>query len=348
MRILWYVSSHGWGHAARQRELIRVYSGKNSRARIHVCSNVPDWFWKGTLISNLLSGSPAPAIHEDGWHLDLAKTEKSLKNYLETLDENLESEIGFQERQKPDLVISDIDPLPLAAASSLGTRTLAVGNFTWDWIFGGLFPSMERAAKVLKRLYRDAVYLKLPLGPDHSPCRKTVKVPLLRAGGNGSGSIPEDLQVPGRRCLLALRSLPGGIGKELPNKCRAFSSLPVPPGDGVQNILPEALLERGLSFSDLVASADVVVSKAGYGIISQILAMGKRCVIYTGRGFPEEPCLLEPLENRPSTRILSINEKGGLATAVEEVLSDPEPEPNEAEGCDFIVEGGYLDSGDPG
>ncbi|MBD3278542.1 MAG: hypothetical protein GF388_09595 [Candidatus Aegiribacteria sp.] len=344
MKLLWYVSAHGWGHAARQRELIRFYSKRHPSDRISVCSEVPRWFWKGTRISHLFRGPPAPWIHEEGWNLDLIKTDASLMRFLQNLDNHLWSEIRFQKNQKPDIVISDIDPLPLAAAARLGIKAIAVGNFTWDWIFRRLFPRRKKEAEALAHLYRDAVHLKLPLGPDHSPCRQSIDVPLLRGGRNCNGTIPEDLLPPGGMCLFALRSLPGVMNVDLPQGYTAFSSLPEPLSEGIKNVPPMTLLKHGLSFSDLVAASDIVVSKAGYGIVSQILSMGKRCVIYTGRGFPEEPFLIESMKNRPSTKILHADATEDLSAAVEEGLSGIEPEKVEAEGCEFIVGGGYLTS----
>lgn len=44
----------------------------------------------------------------------------------------------------------------------------------------------------------------------------------------------------------------------------------------------------GSPFGETVEAADVVMTKPGYGIVSQILSMGKRTVLTTGEGFPEE------------------------------------------------------------
>jgi hypothetical protein len=56
---------------------------------------------------------------------------------------------------------------------------------------------------------------------------------------------------------------------------------------------PRDMLNAGVSFSDLVAGAEKVVCKAGYGILSQLLAEGRDAVVLSGRQFPEEPFLLK-------------------------------------------------------
>ena len=58
-------------------------------------------------------------------------------------------------------------------------------------------------------------------------------------------------------------------------------------------ILPDAQPH----YEDLVRAADVVVSKPGYGIVSDIIAHRVR-LLYTSRGdFPEYPFLLETLNH---------------------------------------------------
>src|SRR6185436_17600207 len=55
-------------------------------------------------------------------------------------------------------------------------------------------------------------------------------------------------------------------------------------------------MERaGIEYVDLVAASDVVVTKPGYGIVSDAIAAGTR-MIYTDRGdFPEYPILVREM-----------------------------------------------------
>jgi hypothetical protein len=63
---------------------------------------------------------------------------------------------------------------------------------------------------------------------------------------------------------------------------------------GAELCIPhQDMLNAGVSFSDLVAGAKKVVCKAGYGILSQLLAEGRDAVVLSGRRFPEEPFLLQ-------------------------------------------------------
>lgn len=204
MIILWHISSHGWGHAARQRELIRVYRKRHPDTRIIVASNVPKWFWKYSQIDEIYRGSPSPVAIETHSDIDTEATRVNLSAFLGSHSALLNREIAFQDEIEPDIVITDIDPLPVAAAS------------------------------------------------------------------------------------------------------------------------------------------DVIVSKAGYGIISQILALGKPCVLLRRGSFPEEPYLLEPMRGRTATEILDQSDLHLLPEAVENVSKAPAPSPVDSDGTDFIVSGKYL------
>ena len=48
------------------------------------------------------------------------------------------------------LVVADIPPLALAAARLAGVPAIALGNFTWDWIYRD-YPGGEAAADAHRR-----------------------------------------------------------------------------------------------------------------------------------------------------------------------------------------------------
>jgi hypothetical protein len=63
----------------------------------------------------------------------------------------------------------------------------------------------------------------------------------------------------------------------------------------VRTIDEPSLYAGGLRYEDLVAAVDVVVTKPGYGIISECIANGT-AIVYTGRGrFAEYPVLVREM-----------------------------------------------------
>ncbi len=339
MKILWHISSHGWGHAARQRELIRVYRQKHPEIRITVASDVPLWFWRDSGISEIRRGSPSPAAIEINGKIDSIATRSNLRAFLDSSSLLLREEIAFQNQVHPDIVITDIDPLPVAAAAEREIPAIGISNFTWDWIMSELFPDIRDDIRIISEQYSKGTYLRLPMGPRINPFQTVVDVPLLRSGPDGDEDSARRILPDGKICLVALRNLPcGNEYLEIPEEYQAVSCSPEPLAQNIRNITPEKLASSELTFSDLMAASDVVVSKAGYGIVSQILVMGKPCVLFKGISFPEEPYLLDPLRNRHATVILNLSDLHLLQKALENVLKDPSSPPAvPCKGADAII-----------
>ena len=323
MKILWNISSHGWGHAARQRELIRVFKLKYPNTFVMVASDVPEWFWKRSDVDSVLKGSPSPIVVEKRGDIDLKATRAHLLNFILNSDRFLKAEVERQQLLKADLVISDIDPLPVLAAEVNDIPALGISNFTWDWIMSELLPDLKNEIKLITKMYKHGTYLKLPMGPDHTPFNKTIDVPILRGGPPGKAERVRNLLPGGKVCLIALREIPPAITLSVPENFTALSSLPSKIHPVCHNITPKELTAAGATFADLIAASDVIVSKPGYGIISQIITMGKKAVLFTGRKFPEEKYLLTSLQERAGIKLIPINSSNSLQSSIRN-LSDPQ------------------------
>ncbi len=337
MKILWHVSSHGWGHAARQKELIRVYRQSHPGTVVTVASDVPRWFWDGSEINSVVSGSPSPVVIERDGNIHAGATLVHYRKFLKNTTGYLKAEVLKQQKIKPDIIVTDIDPIPVKAAEITGVPALGVGNFTWDWIMKQMFPRMAGEAAQITAMYKHGTYLKLPMGPDHSPFHSTVDAPLLRGGPPGYPERAAPLLPPGKCCLIALRDAPTGISLALPEGVCAVSSLPEPVHRNCFNIAPSALAAAGATFSDLAQACDVLISKPGYGIISQILAMGKKAVLLTGRQFPEESYLLSALTGRPGIVLVGKQSSVSVQEAVAILLKQNSPSSADSNGADCIA-----------
>src|SRR5699024_3167963 len=67
-----------------------------------------------------------------------------------------------------------------------------------------------------------------------------------------------------------------------------FEAIDLPDGWAIVRGLDQAeIYDAGLSYQDLVRTVDVVITKPGYGIVSECIANGA-AMVYTSRGnFPE-------------------------------------------------------------
>ena len=70
---------------------------------------------------------------------------------MSTFEARVEARCGFFVNTTPSMTVSDLPPLGIAAAKAAGLPAIALGNFTWDWIYehydGGECASRDGSAR---------------------------------------------------------------------------------------------------------------------------------------------------------------------------------------------------------
>ena len=344
MRIAFYISGHGFGHASRSIELIRALMTRRPDTRVVVRTAAPRWLF-GALAGGHASTIDVQAVEADtgivqvdSLRLDEEDTARQAARFYATFDRRVAGEADLLQRERADLVIGDIPPLAFAAAARAGVPSAAVANFTWDWIYS-IYPAFDRLARevmpLVQRSYATATRaLRLPLHGGFEPMAAvTSDIPFI---ARRSARDPADT-----RRLLGLDAdrpivLPsfGAYGADLPIARLRHS-------DRFTMIEPVQNLPHGLLYQDLVAAADVVVSKPGYGIVSDCIANGT-ALLYTSRGrFVEYDVLVEEMPRVLRCRYISQEDllAGRWADAVEALLGQPPPpERPRVDGADVAAD----------
>jgi L-arabinokinase len=213
----------------------------------------------------------------------------------------------------------DAPPLGCAAAAGAGIPAVVVANFTWDWIYReyreelaaapGLLPVIEdayRTATAAWRLPMHGGFETFDADWGARPPHALVDVPLVARHARASREeVRRRLGLPEDR-RIALSSF-GGYGiRDLDVSaldCLADwdvvitgPTLPTDAPAGVHGFGDAYVYEIGLRYQDLVAASDAVVSKPGYGIVSECIA-NDTPLVFTSRGrFAEYPVLVAHIE----------------------------------------------------
>ena len=271
-----------------------------------------------------------------------------------------EAEADFLRRRGATLVVGDIPPLGFRAAHLAGLPAVALGNFTWDWIYDGYRDALAGWPELvpgIRRAYRHATLaLRLPMwgGFDewHSPI---VDLPFVaRHSARAAGDVRDTLGVPrGNRMALAsfgglgitglpLEPLARLDGWSVVTTAHALDTVgPVPAG--VRVLQDAAVYATGLRYEDLVRAADVVVTKPGYGIIAECIA-NDAAILYTDRGrFAEYDVLVEAMPKYLRARFMPREDLflGRWQDHLDTVLAAPAPaERPRTDGA--LVAAGYL------
>ena len=95
-------------------------------------------------------------------------TEASIRRAVEfqrRLPALVTSEAAYLRRTEACATVGDIPPLAIAAAHAAGIPSIAIGNFTWDWIYEGYGTGEAlKLADEIRQLYQDATAaLRLPM-----------------------------------------------------------------------------------------------------------------------------------------------------------------------------------------
>lgn len=310
MRIACFVvTAHGYGHACRQMEVMRALLSRDPAARVVVLTAAPESVFKDYL-------GAAPALYarvtvvpyradvglaqRDGLTLDRDRTRGALEAAWGDPDRAelaLADAIG---RHHPSIVVGDIPPVAFGAAARLGVPSVAVGNFDWAFIYRAYAerdPAFATWADLAARWQAQATLaIHLEPGPPLSGFRHVVEGGVVaRERLTIVPNVRERLRIPdGDRAVVVSF---GGFGLSDPERW-------IPRIPGVTWILAAPMQDlgredarfvaedAGVPYLELIAAADAVLTKPGYGIVAEATRQRTR-LLYTDRGdFPEYPHLV--------------------------------------------------------
>jgi L-arabinokinase len=238
-------------------------------------------------------------VQRDSLRMDLEATLQAVEALKHRRQDLVEEEKRFFQRAEITAVVADIPFLPFLAASRHGIPSVGLGNFTWDWVYEYYAANDGRWREPvdwIREAYRHCeLFLQLPMNGDCSACPRVLPVPLVARHA--------------RRSRREVRTILG-IGEERRAFLISFTDLDLSVSaqrrlEGISDTLflykqplrfqftnAYCVDQAKVSYAELVAAVDGVITKPGYGIIADCVAQGTP-VIYTDRGdFPEYEILV--------------------------------------------------------
>jgi hypothetical protein len=341
MRLALYISGHGFGHASRDIELVLALMARRPSARVVVRTSVAETLFAplgrfdGVTVERVETDTGITQI--DSLTIDEDDTVQRAADFYAAFDQHVAREAARLESFGADAVVGDVPPLAFAAAAQAGIPSIAVANFTWDWIYS-IYPGFERTApEVMPKIraaYAQATHvLRLPLHGGFESTRAPTDIPFIaRASRRDPAETRAALGVRTDRPIVIASF--GAYGVDLPVD-RLLRS------DRFALIDPRREPPPRLVYQDLVAAADVVVSKPGYGIVSECVA-NQAALLYTSRGkFIEYDLFVTEMPDVLRCRYLSQEDlvAGRWGDAIDGLLAQPAP-PRQArvDGADVAAD----------
>ena len=320
--IVFYISGHGFGHASREVEVINTLAARRADLTIVLRTAVSEALLTRTLraaVIRLEGPCDTGVIQRDSVTHDDEATIREAAAFQETMTERVEAELVRLCPFDVRAIVGDIPPMAFDVATRLDVPSIALANFTWDWIYEWYVEQLRGAPTLLddiRRSYRLATHaLELPLSGGFEVFPQVTRIPFIAR--HSTCTRPEARRLLGLDPARSVALLSfGGYGLQrlavealdclddwtvlLTDR---ITSLGAHPRAEVQ-LIPESAFTADLRYEDLVAAADVVVTKPGYGIVSECIAHDT-AMLYTSRGhFREYERMVEEIPSMLRCRFI--------------------------------------------
>jgi hypothetical protein len=313
-----YISGHGFGHASREIEVINALFARQPDLRIVVRTAAAQWLFEKTVKAGMAGLKPgsSPAIFEfhslevdtgmvqiDSLRLDTLESVRRARDFMEDFEARVDAEARFLCDEGARLVVADIPALGLAAARRAGVPGVGLSNFTWDWIYSA-YPGTGDVVSAIGRAYANAdLALRLPMHGGFATFPRVIDLPFVaRRSARDPQETRDRLGLPrderlvlvsfggyglerlDREALGRLESLEGYVALVSPGPAASLpADWPAARRGGLLPFDESRMYAAGIRYEDVVHAVDVVISKPGYGIISECVA-NDTALLYTSRG----------------------------------------------------------------
>jgi L-arabinokinase len=336
--IVYYISAHGYGHGVRSCDIVRAWNRLFPDVPVFLSTDLPASFLQNRLSSDIDMIRPGRfdvgMVQLDSVRVDVAATLQEVAALYAVRDRKVADECTFLCTQDAAVVVADIPAMPIEAARKAGLPSIAIGNFAWDWIYSAFAETDARWKPIVSAFaegYRQAdLLLRLPFAGDMSTFPRTEDLPLVASPGRERREEISSLTGCSRDKKWALLSFTtldwDDEALARAEKLEDYELITVLPLEwDRRNIY--AVDRTQVLFSDVLASVDVVVTKPGFGIMSECI-VNRKPMIYVGRtDFIEYPVLLKGVEQYIRNYYLPAEQlyAGDLGEALERIWQQPDP-----------------------
>lgn len=298
--LCYYVTGHGFGHAIRTTQILKALPPE---LPLVLKTTAPERLFREELPGRTFEYVPAEydcgCLQSDSVSVLRRETLTRYSEIARRNQEQLPAEIRFLKKRGVQCVVSDAPSFPLRAAHQAGIPGVTVANFTWHDIYAEYAETPADAALLAQMAEEYALSAVGLVTALHLPATSllfphTCSVPLVARRGHRIRDTLTQAFGISREKHLALLYL-GGWGLEIDwpalERCSDWVFLldrPLPHAIGNAR----AFDPGAWRYADVAASVDAVVSKAGYGTVTECIANSVPLIYLPRHGFAEHRALV--------------------------------------------------------
>ncbi|MEJ2109592.1 MAG: hypothetical protein P8Z37_06695, partial [Acidobacteriota bacterium] len=244
------------------------------------------------------------------------------------------------------LVVVDIPAIPIEAAHRNGIPVMAIGNFGWDWIYSD-FLNRDSGWQCIVERIRDSysksnLLLRLPFSEEMKAFPVVEDIPIVASAGvDRRAEIAELIHCDiNKKWILFSFTALQWEEKALDRveNLQDYEFITVLPLNWKRSNI-HAIHREQVPFSDIVASVDAVISKPGFGILSDCV-VNRKPLIYADRtDFAEYSVLETAITKYLKNRHIPFGDlyRGNLLNSLERIWDSPDPVESIRSGGDRIA-----------
>ncbi|WP_088013323.1 glycosyltransferase [Gottfriedia acidiceleris] len=316
--ISYYISDYGYGHASRSIAVIRNFLNRTSDVRVIICNSFAIEFLKESLadygervVFHEVQTDIGYVLKKDSLEPDPIRLLKQLQAFYENWEDIVENELEYFKDKVIVGILTDISPIGIEVGSRLGIPTIGISNFTWYSAYKDLVD--ENQLGRLRNSYEKMdFYFALATNQeklgridqlDFSFFSRTIKqeeVNRIRNFVNPQGNKKVVFVGIGMKIDVPLMGLPVWSNNE--NVYIVSSNVQVE-GENIFKI-PFNYTES----QNYIAASDIVITKAGWGTVSEAVNLGKSLYVIDRQSLNEDRNTISYLTNHNLAQIITLEE----------------------------------------
>lgn len=343
------ISSHGFGHLAQVAPVLNTLGQRCRDVPVTVRSGLPETLLRRRIelpFTHVAASSDFGFEMIDATRIDHSATASRYRDFHADWETRVAREADCLREAEAGLVLTDVAYLPLAGAARAGIPAWSMCSLNWADLFAHFFGNEPWAPPIHKEIlaaYRSATgFFRITPSMPMPDLPNTQAVPPIAATGRRLGDMLRTRLACNPADKIVLIAY-GGIGHQL--DVPAWLVTP-----GVHWLVPSvwntrrpdmtALESLDLSFTDLLASVDAVLTKPGYGTFAEAACNGTPVLYQRREDWPEQEALIAWLKT--NARCCEIDTAllagGQFSEVLARLWRQEAPTPPHAGGADEVAD----------